>query len=316
MKKVIQRILFATDFSQCSSHAFQFALSWSEACVAELHIIHVLGPYTGLDIEASVTKLYVDEQQKISRTKLDDLLMEAKTRVPATSTQLVCGMPSDQISEYAVDYHADLVITGTHGWTGLDRILLGSIAERVVRQSPCPVMTVRYTEGATQKSENHTIPPSKSEDDKRLTPHHLLIPIDFSECSLNAYEYGVQVAKCYDASVTLLHALEPLSYSLDFNLTHPVENKEYRQKVESRLSEFSDVLKNQGLRADYQLRDKPASSAIPRTLSAIQADMIVMGTHGRGGFSRLEMGSVAEAVLRQSPYPVLTVKGSETKRLS
>ena len=149
------------------------------------------------------------------------------------------------------------------------------------------------------------IPPS--------VPKHILIPLDFSDCSLDAFEYGTKIAKCFDASVTLLHALEPLSYSLDFTLTHPVEAKQIRQSIDTRLSELADLLTKDGLSADYQVGDKPSVDTILRTSTETQADLVVLGTHGRRGLSRVLMGSVTASVLRRSSCPVLTVKSHKIK---
>lgn len=303
MNKPIHRILFATDFSPGSLEAFRCSLAWVEACQADLDIVHVMGMLQRVGIDESLLPgSYIAEQQKYSRSRLEQLILQAKEQVPSVQTHLLEGIPAEQIAEFALDSHADLLITGTHGWTGIDRIVMGSVAERVVCQAPCPVLTVR------SKDEG------ESESAKFLTgskiggPHHLLVPIDFSDCSLDAFGYASQIAKWFDASVTLLHAIEPLSYSLDFNLTHPIEDQRLRQKVESRLSDLAGALKQEGLSADYQLGDKPAVDTIVNKTADLQADLVVMGTHGRRGLSRLIMGSVTASALRRSSCPVLTVK--------
>jgi len=141
-----------------------------------------------------------------------------------------------------------------------------------------------------------------------LTSGHLLIPVDFSDCSLDAFEYGTRLAESCDMSVSLLHVVEPLSYSLDFNLSHPIEDKQLRHKVELRLSELTAVLQKEGLRTDYRLADKPAVDSILKGIDDTQATLVVMGTHGRRGLSRFVMGSVTAGVLRRSSSPILTVK--------
>ncbi len=134
------------------------------------------------------------------------------------------------------------------------------------------------------------------------------MPIDFSDCSIDAYEYGVEVAKWFDASLTLVYAIEPLSYSLDFSLTHPLEDKANRKKIVQRLEKLTTVLIEQGLSARYELVDKPSMEAILKASAAQEADLVVMGTHGRKGLSRLLLGSTTAKVLQHSPYPILTVK--------
>jgi nucleotide-binding universal stress UspA family protein len=132
--------------------------------------------------------------------------------------------------------------------------------------------------------------------------------MEFSDCSMEAYEYAAQIAKWFDAPLTLVHAIEPLSYSLDFTLTHPLQEKTNRDKVEKRLTDLAAVLSEQGLSAGYELVDKATVEGILETSAVRQADLIVMGSHGRKGLSRMILGSTACQVLEQSPYPVLTVK--------
>jgi nucleotide-binding universal stress UspA family protein len=125
---------------------------------------------------------------------------------------------------------------------------------------------------------------------------------------MDAYEYAVQVAKWFDAPLTLVCAIEPLSYSLDFSLTHPLEDKANRKKVVQRLEELTKLLIDEGLSAQYELVEKSSVEAILETSSTQQADLVVMGTHGRKGLSRLLLGSTTAKILQHSPYPILTVK--------
>ena len=307
MNKVIHRILFATDYSPGCLQAFRQSLEWAQACEAELEIVHVMGVLPGKETNSSVANRYIEEQGKQSLSKIENLASQAKERIPSVQSHLLEGMPAEQIVKFAGDSHADLLITGTDGSTGVNRLLMGSVAERVVCQAPCPVLTIRTKQEVNselgQPSEAH--PPS--------VPKHILIPLDFSDCSLDAFEYGTQIAKWFDASVTILHALEPLSYSLDFNLMHPVEARELRHAIETRLSELTEILKKDGLSADYLVGDKPSVDNILRTSTDTQADLVVMGTHGRRGLSRVLMGSVTASILRRSSCPVLTVKSPKFK---
>jgi nucleotide-binding universal stress UspA family protein len=125
---------------------------------------------------------------------------------------------------------------------------------------------------------------------------------------MDAYEYAVEVAKWFDAPLTLVCAIEPLSYSLDFTLTHPLQDKANRKKIEQRLQELTTLLVDEGLSAQYEIVEKHSVEAILETGSTQQADLLVMGTHGRKGLSRLLLGSTTSKVLQNSPYPILTVK--------
>jgi nucleotide-binding universal stress UspA family protein len=183
------------------------------------------------------------------------------------------------------------VFLGTHGLTGLNRILLGSTAERVVNGAPCPVITIRQTQPTEDQPEPQGKETLGSEQKSPSIPSHLLVPMDFSDCSLEAVEYGLQVAKEFEVSATLLHVMEPMTYSLDFNLTHRETQKHQREEAQKRMTEVAEV---------FQAR--------LQGIKEVEPDLIVMGTHGRRGFSRLLLGSVATALLRQAPIPLLTVK--------
>jgi nucleotide-binding universal stress UspA family protein len=137
---------------------------------------------------------------------------------------------------------------------------------------------------------------------------HILVPVDFSDCSLEALEYSVQAAKVFGAAVTLLHVLEPASYGLDFTLAHAGDAQRARAALETKLDDLAALFRKQDITAGARIKSGAPGAAITEDAGAVQADLIVMGTHGRRGFSHLVSGSVAEAVLRHAPCPVLTVK--------
>lgn len=298
MINIVTHILFATDFSPSSIPAFRYAVEWAKVFDAQLTVFHGLSLQPGLDIDAGIAQRYLDEQRKVAQDHLNQLLAEAHPQVPQTSIEMRAGLPSSQICDVARERKADLIITGTHGWTGFNRVLFGSVAERVIQRAPCPVLSIpdRSPEETTGM---HSL---------TIQPRQMVLPIDFSDCSMDAYEYAIEVAKWFDVPLTLVCAIEPLSYSLDFTLTHPLQDKANRKKIEHRLQELTTLLEKEGLSAQYQLVEKHCVEAILETSSTQQADLLVMGTHGRKGLSRLLLGSTTSKVLQHSPYPILTVK--------
>ncbi len=298
MVKIVTHILFATDFSPCSIPAFRYAIEWAKVFEARLTLFHGLALQPGLDIDAGIAQRYLDEQRKVAEEHMQKLLTKCRPHVSRTAIEMRTGLASAQICEAAREHHADLVVTGTHGWTGFNRVFFGSIAERVIQGAPCPVLSVP-DRSPDEIGDLHTL---------AVRPQHIVLPLDFSDCSMDAYEYGVQVAKWFDAAVILVYAIEPLSYSLDFSLTHPLEDKTNRKKIEQRLEQLTTVLIDQGLTARYRLVDTPSMEAIMKASASEEADLVIMGTHARKGLSRIILGSTTAKVLQHSPYPVLTVK--------
>lgn len=147
--KDFNTILFAVDFSQSSDYAFQYALSLAKKYDARLLIIHVINEPVDLrgfyvphisfekleqEIEEGARKM----MEKFCRTQIKDY--------SKYETFIVPGIPYDEIIKNAQEHSADLILMGTHGRTGLDHVLFGSTAEKVVRKSPVPVMTIRFAD--------------------------------------------------------------------------------------------------------------------------------------------------------------------------
>lgn len=303
MKKLAERILLPTDFSPGSYQAFLYGVEWADACKADFDIIHTMNVLPKMDTGSEVCNRYIAEQEKHARSELDKLMIEAKKRIPSVRSHLVEGKAEEEISKFALDTHSDLVVTGTEGRVGFDRAMVGSVAERVICEAPCPVLCVRSIGSRDQENSQHS-----EVSFENLIPKNLLLPIDFSDCSLDAFEYAMHLAKAFHASITMLHAVEPSPYSGDFNRTHPIENPQLPEDVQTRLSDLLEVLKREGLTADYQVKSQDTTEAVMEGIADTQADLIVMGTHGHQGLRRLLMGSVAASVLRKASCPVLTVK--------
>jgi nucleotide-binding universal stress UspA family protein len=306
MSLVIKRVLFATDFSACSEQARQWASFLGKRFGSSIDVIHVLEFNPGMKEESPVAKIYLDHYHKEFGQQLESLKILLQNEIKEVFSHQRVGLPVDEICRFAQKENSDLIVLGTHGWSGIDRVLLGSTAERVVRGAPCPVVTVRLKdpgEGKTlhreQKAEGTDGVPSL----KRF-----LIPVDFSDCSLEAMEYGIEIAKLFGAQVVLLHVTEPRGYGIGFTLSHHSKDEEIHLDLEKRLKEYVRVFQSQGLQIDYRLEGGFPVDQILEESNQFPPDLIVMGTHGRKGFSKFVSGSVAEAVLRHSPCPVLTLK--------
>ena len=144
-----RRILHPSDFSSASRRAFVRAVAMAKAERAELLLTHVMTPVIPLMGEGYISpKAYDDMERSMraySQKGIDKLVAKAKAAGVRARALLLEGTAADRIVRAARSYHADVIVIGTHGRTGLARVFLGSVAERVVGTAPCPVLTVRGT---------------------------------------------------------------------------------------------------------------------------------------------------------------------------
>ncbi len=150
MKICITKILCPVDFSDCSDHAMQYALALSEAYEAELQLLHVVEPptaaYDGV-IQAPVLSVETLEQfQATCREHLQAVAEEASKQYHNVTYHVASGVPWLAIVQAAKSAEIDLIVAGTHGRSGLAHALIGSVAEKLVRKAPCPVLTVKHPE--------------------------------------------------------------------------------------------------------------------------------------------------------------------------
>jgi nucleotide-binding universal stress UspA family protein len=143
----IRRILFPTDFSEHAEHAWPFALRFAQEFGAEVHLLHVVAPPPRLT-EAYAANFDPDKFAEVltaeATTSLERLVHAAQERRITAHREVRVGVDFHEIVEYARSRQIDLIVMATHGRTGLAHALVGSVAEKVVRKAPCPVMTIKH----------------------------------------------------------------------------------------------------------------------------------------------------------------------------
>ena len=186
-------ILLATDFSVPAQRAYRYALNLASVSKARLVILTVLKavPWAG-------GSAHLHSQQTGALLELGKLARLAQEAGHSPTPMLVLGSPSASISEIADEVRAALIVMGTHGRSGWDRLELGSTAEVVVREAPCPVLTVR----GIKANRTHAI-------HSPIVLRRLLVPLDFSTCSEEALAYATWVAKPLGASCLLYTSPSP-----------------------------------------------------------------------------------------------------------
>ena len=178
----VRRILCPIDFSDASSHAIDQArviAGWYQARITALHVYHGT---TGTG-DAEVERLRGEVMRVFRAAASAGLAVEALVQ---------SGPAVGHILETAANLPADLIVMGTHGAGGFERLVLGSVAEKVLRQARCPVLTV----------------PPRAQATSALPFKHVLCPVDFSESSIDALQFALSLAQESDASLPLLHVLE------------------------------------------------------------------------------------------------------------
>ena len=289
------RILVPIDFSPPSDAALSYARRLAGTFEAALHLLHIA--------DATFFRAFVADpadRDTAVLNRLDDCLTdEDRQHFRAVTAVEHADAPADEILRYAQLRDVDLIVMGTHGHKGMTHVLLGSVAEKVVRGATCPVLTLR------------DVP--LSSDTTQTWPTRILATTDFSPPSDRALEYAHLIASRCGASLHLLHVMEDLVDATSFGSEVFVpDSPEVRA---ARLKEAQDQLAHrvrpddrEQPRATTEVIEGSAARTIPRYAADNGFDLIVMGTHGRMGIAHLMMGSVAEQVVRAAPCPVLSTR--------
>ena len=284
----IDRILFPTDGSECAEHARRHAVHLADHFDASLHVIHVEERDVELTdvVEISEADLLADLHDMIGdRSPLAESRVQERTVAYPTAAR--------GILTYGAEHDVDLVVLGTHGKRGVRRLMLGSVAEAVVRKASCPVVTVGRGAVAPEAMEGGT----------------MLVPVDFSEHRARLLAHAREIAPVYGMDVTLLHVVEmkgiPDAYGLYTSLPDPGK---LAKRTEKALAEDVESMQAAGVEVSVAVRSGHPADQILTAADETKAAFIAIATHGRAGLERMLMGSVAEKVVRQAPCPVCTVK--------
>jgi len=292
----VRRILCATDFSPASTPAWEFAQRLAWATKADLLVLHVVAPVmTPLDggFDAHLYEELVAEGRAEAATGCDRLEEEAASHGLRVAVRVVEGAAAPRIVGVADTEEADVVVLGTHGRTGWNRLLMGSVAERVVQLATQPVITVRA-------------PADIAPVDRPVA--RVMFPTDFSDASHGAWPWARVLAGLTGAEVDLVHVLLEVvpDRHLDPTFLAGIEAA-IRADAEKSVEPFLATAGFPRERIHVHLTHGVETDQIVHGARDRQADLIVMGAHGRSGVFRVALGSVTRRVLHAAPCPVLTV---------
>jgi nucleotide-binding universal stress UspA family protein len=296
-------IVVPLDGSAFSEQVLPIAAILAKRAAAAVHIVTVSAP-------APVPAAAVPEDWWLpgDRNWEEEFLTSAAARVSEGEqrpvvTALLSGPTALAIHHYAVEQSADLIIMATHGRSGLSRLWLGSVADRLVRHSTVPVLLVR-PETDVQPRDEGSEPPFR----------HILIPLDGSPLAERIIGYATRLGTLVGASYTLVRVVQPTTPAPGTRATSDEDETEHRREARRYLAVMAERLQDAGHRVTRTsvLVDPVPATAIPGFARAVGADLIALATHGRGGLSRAILGSVADKLLRSSPVPVLLYRPEES----
>ncbi len=292
-------VLATTDFSEESQSGVRYAVAFAQklgATVALLHVIELPSRLAGM--EAVPLACDDSEWAALAGAQLKKLAQRESKKDFRLTTRLRTGKPFHEICA-AAESAADLIVIATHGYTGAQRVLLGSTAECVVRHAPCPVLTVRQP--AT--SEGRRRPP-------RLKLRKILVPIDFSKLSKAALPWATFLAEQFKAEVVLLHVVEkfPIDYLMGRELTSHTIVPLMKQAEADLERAAADLAKSFGIKISAAVREGKPHEEICEAAKTLAVDLVVLTTHGYTGLKHVWLGSTAERVVRHAVCPVLVVR--------
>lgn len=289
----IERVLCPVDFSEFSVKAYDYAYSLARHYEAKLFLEHVVSlvgttyPHAMLP-DGTVATIYWNLANDAEK-QLQEMVNERRWNGCRSEIVVQKGFVQEAILKLAEDQSVDLIVMGTHGRRGWDRLMMGSVTESVLRKARCPVLAVR-------KPAHDFIDPKQPHDVVHL--RKVLFCTDFSENSSVALEYALSLAQEYQAELTVLHVLEQFPGPDLTAKTQEVEHK-LREPI------LPDALDWCTVKTVVRV-GKPYQEIIQFAVED-QTDLIVLGVRGRGTLDLAVFGSTTHRVIQLGPCPVLAV---------
>ena len=284
--RTIRSLLFATDFSPPSERAMRYALAIAARGKSKLFLVHVLFAKAA----HSLTDLGVSEfdpRRRETETQLRVLQNSGRLTGVDHSIIVERGGVWRVLAKLIEKNRIDLVVLGTRGRSGIPKLILGSVAEEVLRLAACPVLTIA---------------PHVPEFKSGQTFRNILLATDYLAGSLNAVPYGFCFAQLFHAKVTFLHAIDATI------VAGAVSREELQAQERERLKTL--VPGDVAAEVEFQAEFGPATDVILAVAASKRADLIVMGAHAtRAPAASTHLPwTVAHRVVCHAPCPVLTVR--------
>ena len=303
----IRNILVPIDFSETSIRAIETAKGLARRFGASVHLANIHESYyPGSFLESEIPfagapLTYLENTRESAERHLIDLA--GKHKITGTCEVEVGGPAFDGICRIARKIRADLIVTSSHGRSGVQRVLLGSTAERLVQHSPCPVLVTRE-----RKKAPHGRLKSPKPGPGRINT--IVVPVDFSHASLDGLKYAIQFASKVKAKIIVLTVIHfGFAYTADgyamYDLS-PLEEAA-RAAAEREMQLFIRRVRFGAVKFETAIEIGPPMHQICAFARERKVDLIITPTHGYTGFKHVLIGSTAEQVVRRATCPVLVV---------
>ena len=295
------RILVPTDFSRNAEEALRFAVPLAQQLGGKITLLHSIDWKVNPQMRSAPG--VIDTMNKVAKDAAEDRLESlARTKVPQELLEktIVEFAPAQVgIPEAARELKIDLIVISTRGHTGLQRILLGSTAARVVRYASCPVLTVRPVAGATKMS-------GPKAANLRPIVTRILVPVVFSERCTSTVRFATTLARIMPAQLTLLHVIAPLPLNCSRYIAEVQQyDAEVKLDAKQKLKSLAATLP-QNIQSEVMLRQNIPHLGIIRAAREHRCDLITLPTRDLTSLKDFVLGSTAEKVIRHAPCPVLT----------
>jgi len=299
---MFKHILCPVDFSEASEHAIRYAIGLARIHHADITALHLCPPLLLAPDTPALEAPSRDDDIRRIETEAAALFADATMRGLRVDVIVEHGQAAREILTHAAALPADVVVMGTHGTGGFEHLMLGSVAEKVVRKATCPVFTV----------------PPQAEFNEDTPFRKLVCAVDFSEWSLAAFEEACAIAGESRGSVTAVHVIEwpwneqPAPDTEGIPAAQAAALVEYRRYQETmahaRLETVVGQVCQNRCHVDIRIAHGKPYTEVLCAAEREHADLIVMGVHGRNPLDVFFFGSTTHQVVRRAPCPVLTLR--------
>jgi nucleotide-binding universal stress UspA family protein len=299
MRVQVRSILCTTDFSDFSNHAVPYGTALAREFDAKLYLCHVIDLSSAAIYGEAVFALE-DQQSRMIKFALEELRKLIGTQSVTWEPVVTIGNPALEVARIAEEKGIDLAIAASHGRSGLKRVILGSVTERIMRTLPCPLLVVR-------SPEHGFVTPAYQE----IKLKQILVGYDFSPDSDLALQYGLSLAQEFQAILHLVHVVEPNVYE---DLVKPSSGptdkfqQDLRRKLRERLVNMVPEEARAWCTPVPTLLAGAPHEELTKYAVVNDIDLIILGVRGHGLVETVLVGSTTDRVIRRAPCPVLSVQ--------